>query len=457
MPYGQREVRCLEPGLSMQGGHAVLFRDPEVTRKRIRGNHRIELQKRAACQTGGMAGLNLHLSVDVKKVSQFFMGILLCMLGIIKSSPLELTAGNVDAVLKNEKGLPVFVLVWDPWCPHCKVFKPEWEKLGGVAELQAKVMFAMLNCESEKEVCKRISPGHAFPRLVWVDAGTGVILRYSGNHNMNDVLSFIKKQFAGPVSVLQAVKDLEEFVAQSRKQPCLLFNISASDNHSIEVVENVTSQLRHLDVKFGLIPDSLHHYPRLVAMENGKVLEEFHGTFDRESLTQFIKRHLWRCFTPYTDVVKMTSEFEGVPLGIFVLNLSDKESKIRAAKEALALSDIILTAHTFCEYNSEFCRYVGAKAGSIVIFNHSINTFWIYDKTTDLSSWTRKVLNGETPGHGPGTGYFKDFWIFFYETKSHGGIRYYALYLPLVLVIIFSALSLSMCFSRPRKQPRKRE
>ena len=396
--------------------------------------------------------MDLNACARMGKSVTFFMGILAFLLGIALSFPLELTAGNVDAVLKNDKGLPVFVLVWDPWCPHCKVFKPEWEKLGGVAELQQKVLFAMLNCESEKEVCKRISPGHAFPRLVWIDAGTGAIRRYSGNHNINDVLAFIKKQFAGPVSVLQSVKDLEEFVAQSKKQPCLLFNISASDNHSIQVVEDVTSQLRHLDVKYGLIPDSLHHYPRLVALENGKALEEFHGTFDQESLSRFIKRHLWRCFTPYTDVIKKMSEFEGVPLGIFVLNLSDKESKIQAAKEALALSDIILTAHTFCEYNSEFCRYVGAKAGSIVIFNHSINTFWIYDKTTDLASWTRKVLNGETPGSGPGTGYFKEFWIFFYETKSHGGLRYYALYLPLVLVIIFSALSLSACLNHPRKR-----
>ena len=373
---------------------------------------------------------------------------------VVTAAVVNLTEENVDVILRNDKRLPVFVLVWDPWCPHCKVFKPEWERLAEVQGWTDRVLFASLNCESERTICKKLSPGNAFPRLLWIDTATDSIRRYSGEINITEILSFVRNQFAGPVEPLHTISELRNFSSESKNYPSFLFNITGTDAKSIGIVENVTTQLRHLDVKFGLVPDTLEHVPRLLVLENEKALEEFSGSFDPDNLKKFIKRHMWQFFAPYTATVKKLGEFEGVPVCIFILNISSPESKLQAAMEALNISSDVPTSHTFCEYNPNFCRYVGAKPGSVVIFNHSINTFWVYDNTkSDLKTWTRAVMAGKVRGKGPGVGPFKEFWIFFYETKAQGGIKYYALYFPIVISIgiVVSAIAIRFMPAKARK------
>ena len=73
-----------------------------------------------------------------------------------------LTKANYDSFLKEVKdsGKSIYVEYFAPWCPHCKKFKPVWEKVAesfkNDVKLKNDFIIASVNCEADEAICEKV-------------------------------------------------------------------------------------------------------------------------------------------------------------------------------------------------------------------------------------------------------------------------------------------------------------
>lgn len=357
------------------------------------------------------------------------------LIAVVISAPIDVDWSNVDDVLNNTSNLPVFMLIWSPWCAHCKVFKPEWEKLAEIPEWEEKIIFARLNCEAEDKLCRRFNPGKMHPRLLWIDQGGSQVHAFSGHVNIQEAVEFVHRHFREYISVLKTNADVTTFVEGS-SVPSFMFNVTAGDKSSLRIITDVATNLRYLDVKFGIIIDHAQHKPRVLWFDEKRKLGEFNESMTVEGLTRFVKVHALPFNLPYNEVVRSFSQLERMPVCMFMLNVSDKEERAAAVKLAFDMSSYVVTSHSSCLYNREMCRYFGVSDGSVIIANYSVDTYWVHKLDSGAVEWGRRVSQGRVFGSGPGDGPLKDILRIVYELRSRGDIVYYGFLLAVILTAI---------------------
>ena len=80
-----------------------------------------------------------------------------------------------------------FILYYVDWCPHCKVVKPEWEKLEKDPEL-SHVTIKKINCEeNEAEIEKNNIEG--FPTILHTH--NGKVKPYEGAREYDDFKEYL--------------------------------------------------------------------------------------------------------------------------------------------------------------------------------------------------------------------------------------------------------------------------
>lgn len=77
------------------------------------------------------------------------------------------TAASFDAEVMGSDQ-PVLVDFWAPWCPPCRMLKPEVEKLAG--ELAGRARVAVINVDEQPELAERFGVS-SIPALMVVSGG----------------------------------------------------------------------------------------------------------------------------------------------------------------------------------------------------------------------------------------------------------------------------------------------
>jgi thiol-disulfide isomerase/thioredoxin len=372
------------------------------------------------------------------------------LLAISASQPI--TAENASVVLNDTANFPLFIYVWDSWCPHCKAFTPIWKQLSDLPAYQHRLFFADLHCTVERKLCRRLSPGETFPRLIWLDSPTAQIQRYSGSQDSAGLIAFIRNQFGRALQVIESGSQVEALIADRIHKSLFLFNITSRDNETLRLVSAVTFHLRHFPVNFALVPDSSPHLPVIhhIASDFRKI--QFTGEMTSETLKDFVKRFSIPFLSLYTAQIAQHAKLEGIALCIFVLSETDEQRSARLLVTGRSVHRIAPVVRTSCEIDPEFCRYHGISKSGAVFVNKSRGSFWVTDLDSDIPGWIRRILAGEIRAKGPGEGFLHDFWFFFYEMRGRGGVRYWILYLPVVLLVCQFIISICRWVYRRRSR-----
>lgn len=75
-----------------------------------------------------------------------------CKKLLFGAKPMELTAGNAEAILNNT-GIPVLVDCWASWCGPCRSFAPVFEQ--AARRYEPRVRFAKLDTEASPSLAGR--------------------------------------------------------------------------------------------------------------------------------------------------------------------------------------------------------------------------------------------------------------------------------------------------------------
>jgi thiol-disulfide isomerase/thioredoxin len=387
------------------------------------------------------------------------IGLMLFFLAVCSfCQPISLTDATADSVLNNTKNLPVLIYVWESWCPHCQQFQSSWLNLTNFPDYQDRILFADLQCASNRALCHKLSPGRNFPRFIWLDAPGRPIVHYSGDPNLKDLSHFIKSRFTSWLHIIKSGSELQSLFADPTESSLFLFNVSASDNSTIEIVTNATFSKRHFPAKFALIPNSAPIEPSISLLRADQRLIRFDGQLSLESLSKWLSLRALPFFTPYSASAGLFGELEKVPIAIFVFPFGNAELKTEALGLARNFSWYILTAHSNCKADPVFCRYVGVSddgIGRIVIVNVSAGAFWVRKFSDDSFEWLERVLAGKVRGGGPGDGFLADMWAFVYEMRGRGGWQYYLLFAPVVVGGLGVSALFAYLFLCDRPPPKK--
>jgi hypothetical protein len=369
----------------------------------------------------------------------------------------SITSENAEAILNQSHSFPLFVYVWDAWCPHCAKFSPIWKQLSDVPDYQNRLFFGDLDCSVERKLCRALSPGRTFPRLIWLDSPTAPVQHYSGVLDAMHIVKFIRAQFGTSLQVVKSAAQMDELISERGRKSLFIFNVSTSDNDTVSLVSKVAFRLRHFPVNYALLLDSSSHLPVVLHVTADGRTIQFSEILEAGSLVSFVKHYSVPFLAPWPGEIVRHAELEGIAVCIFVFRPADNETYGRVIKIARTVHELAPVAHASCEFTPDFCRYVGLRREVGVVFlNKSANAFWVSELNADQAEWVSAILRRELKGRGPGEGFLAEFWAFFYEMRGRGGVRYWILYLPVLLFVVYFPTVIIRCMTWNRSQRKLR-
>ena len=96
--------------------------------------------------------------------------------------------GKVTNKIKGgENNEAMFVLYYVDWCPHCKVVKPEWEKLENDTSIK-NVAITKVNCEKEEKAAEENNI-EGFPTILFKQ--NNKVEAYEGGREYGDFKKFL--------------------------------------------------------------------------------------------------------------------------------------------------------------------------------------------------------------------------------------------------------------------------
>jgi len=115
----------------------------------------------------------------------------------IPSNKSLLVNDNSKINLKLEESDPLFVMYYANWCGHCKIFKPEFEKLGTIYKDKIKIMSINPKDVTDENYIKN-QKITGFPELRYYHCGlNGEYEKYKGLRNIDSIKLYLKDKIEG--------------------------------------------------------------------------------------------------------------------------------------------------------------------------------------------------------------------------------------------------------------------
>ncbi|EAY00588.1 Thioredoxin family protein [Trichomonas vaginalis G3] len=360
------------------------------------------------------------------------------------SRSLDINASTYAQIFNNSKNLPVFVEVWDPWCPHCMKFKDEWKTIKEDPQFADKVIISDINCNSNKNICKQF-PGSETPRFFWVENQQTSPVRYASQVKKSEIINFINKNLYEQIIILNPeeytdIKDkINKTTHEDRSKQYFVFNITNKDTASFNMARSIVSSCKHLPVHFILINDTYHHYPILYADIFGNPLK-YEGKFDHSSISQFVKQRSLQYLSFFSETTNYYTQINKIDFAAFIFpndtfyNISEFAS--------LTLIDYS-TVQTNCEFSPRFCRYIYQfpdKQPILAIVHRHSNLFYLYKSTFSkkgIEEFLKLVKEGKAKAYGPGNGLIGKVLDFYVSMRVQGGVVFYIIHIPIFSFVLF--------------------
>ncbi|KAH0791096.1 Thioredoxin family protein [Histomonas meleagridis] len=373
------------------------------------------------------------------------------------SISIELTRENFDEVVNNTDNKPVFLKLWATWCPHCKKFQPVWEELSNSEKLLNDVIFAEIECESNRELCYKFQ-GQNFPRIYWMDRKQNINVQYNGPRTYEHFTMFIHKQLNFP---LIPVENLTEYQQKSNETTSFVFQIPIEDKSKITLSKSIATKFRHYESQFLLLNSDK---PKLIALTSPERTVEYQGIWSESEISNFVKLNSLPFLTTFSAAAIKHSELEDLPIFI-ILNRTLSSSLIDLADQ---VASHFLVAKANCDNQAWICRYtsidLNATVPQFVIFDRRNRIFWVdreNNKTNeDVLQWMNNVIKGTAKKEGPGRGFFGPMREREYEERAmgqEGGAKVQNIVFVVIILLAVASFAYDMVANRRPKNKKKEE
>jgi thiol-disulfide isomerase/thioredoxin len=323
----------------------------------------------------------------------------------------KLTGNNFANFISEDQLIPVLVFINSAWCPHCKQFRPDWERLEDLFSENPRIILAQISMELDSRLCGRF-PGSGTPRLLWIPAGLRSAERYSDPLNFESLLAFIRRKLSDRLPV---IRDLDEFVQiESSLQTYSLFFLQEfpSSNATEQSLLRLSHSLANYPVRFFRLnftqfseqTDSLvYRWPRA-----GQTIHYNGSLSNATAIAAFTNLY---SFPPISALTKLFIETAQTAERVLLLHPGpewDTALEGEIFHLAAGWPPDLKGAIVDCEVDPAFCSLysINSRKGAQLIIArpgesvyHRFQGDWTVAK---IRRWIRQALHGEEVMFGPG-------------------------------------------------------
>lgn len=134
----------------------------------------------------------------------------LLVLGVSGQAAVQLTHENFAQYRSSASIL--FINFYADWCRFSQQLKPIFEnaatKLKDEGEMN--ILFGMVNCDQEKELCQNMFHISKYPTLKVIRYGQIARREFRGKRSVDGLLDFVKEQLRDPVQFVSSVQEIKD-------------------------------------------------------------------------------------------------------------------------------------------------------------------------------------------------------------------------------------------------------
>lgn len=233
----------------------------------------------------------------------------------IENEVLSLTEKTFGYALREFKYL--FVLFYDPECPHCKAFLPEFEKAASLLKSQNFIL-GKLDCIKNEKI-EIIYEIEAYPTLMLIIGEEKII--YKGNRTYEDIKKWLEEKTRPNFVEIKNKKELDNF---SKDKLCMVY----FGNNETTINEIIIAERKFETMPLGIVSNEdliKSEYPK----DEKKEFKEYiniYKTFDD-------KKNTLRGKLSSKNILKFANLYSYPK----VIEFTDETSKIIFAKHQPAL------------------------------------------------------------------------------------------------------------------------
>jgi len=196
-----------------------------------------------------------------------------------------------------------------PWCGHCKVLAPVWEKLANAQK--GNYFVAKVDCNKNFNLCNELGID-GFPTIaLWRDGSKIPNGEYTGTRELEMITSWLEsfeeeqvsEEEEDPLDVV--ILNSASFKRRTSKGFWFVDFYASWCDHcktfapmwdELATIENPTGRVTIAKIECMKYPDmcktfEINEFPSLVMLKDGKLRAKFKGERHLEALTKFIDRH----------------------------------------------------------------------------------------------------------------------------------------------------------------------
>ena len=181
---------------------------------------------------------------------------LICIfLSSIQSKSISLTNETFHQILQNYSNVPIMMEFWDPWCPHCKKFRPIFQQFAEQYEDPSKIIFADCNCVENTQFC-HLFQFDGYPAVLWHDPVRRETFYFNGAYNQEGLFGFMNKQLFFPILFLTNSSSFNDYLKQTNIASIFRIDYFHRDDKKFDLLKKVIQDFRQSDAFFIAIQNS---------------------------------------------------------------------------------------------------------------------------------------------------------------------------------------------------------
>ena len=374
--------------------------------------------------------------------------------GLVVCASVVVTEENFESVVKGSGDQVLLMELWDPYCDHCKAFRPTWDELAADTRYEGSVIFADVNCYENKKFCEKFET-HGYPAVVFVENETAS-LSYTGALNLDALDAFIQKQLSFPVRIIEREWEISKWKENTNVGSVFFLVFYSLADAEFAIFKDVAKTMRNESCTFIGMMSSTQD-TKLSVFKSPDVEVAYTGQWMYPLVSQFVKNNKRSLLPPLTSDI--FEEFQKTGQKMLVAFLSHDQYK-DVQRNVTTLTCPYPMFYQLWSADDYLCRYVGASGAHLPVYMllDSRRSLWSKAPSHDVAALQTWIKGPEFKWSGPGDGPLSSILEPFYSVWALGGVPMYIMFSCVLATIVILVVFGVWCYrTYQEEQAVKRE